>query len=495
MSIHPFKKKKLPVGTPAESNPLLKGIQLVSTEAEMLTLIGRDPFRDAEWRSRNKDLDLLRVYLQQVVIPNKPALRMGLAIHKVLKISLHQQNPEIQSNRTAYFTTANALANSSFLTGVHEATAVLGLTGTAKSFLINAALATIPQCIERKDLGGLERVVQINWLFIDLSSIASVEAFADRIVDEVDKVLGGAGTTRHDTFKGVRGAHAKMSAALRLLRTHYCGFLVVDEIQFDNFAIAAAAPLRSWTLRISNVGIGLILSGNPQAFKLQLPNRPKDDEVYSTQIMRRLFSTDRIRLDPAPSADDRDWTHFAKGIDRCRIFGNPHPFDKELHQFKFECTGGFPDFYVHLHIELEKILATNPSRAVDKDLIALAAKQSTKLTEMQPLISAFALRDSIALRLCADVDHEYYHELWSKESLPKEGSDVAGPVGIIAVPPSTADPAKTLAAQKQAVAKASKARKNKAGRKISAAAAAVRDDLAEKLSSLIQGKEPVKSKS
>jgi hypothetical protein len=492
MSIHPFKQGATSTETPSEFNPLEFGIQLVSTEAEMLKRIAQDPFRNAQWRSSNRDLDLFRVYLQQVVVPNKPALRIGLAIHKALKISLYQQNPEVHNVRLAYFSTGSTLANFASVTGVHEAISILGLTGTAKSFLIKAALASIPQRIKRVSLAGMDQVVQIVWLYVDLSGIASVEALADRIVEEIDAVLCGAGAVRDRTFKGVRGAHAKMTAALRLLKTHYCGLLILDEIQFENFAVAAAAPLRSWVLRIMNRGIGVVLSGNPLGFKLQLPNRPKDDDAYSTQIMRRMFSTDKIRLDPAPKADDPNWTDFTKGIDRCRLFGPPHPFDKTLHQLKFERTGGFPDFYVHLHVELEKILATDPSRAVDKDLIELAARQSTKIAEMQPLIAAFAQQDVIALSLCADGDHEYYERLWLEKAVIGKDPEPPGPVGIIAVPPSTADPAKTLAAQQKAVAIAAQRRKTKASKKMSGAAAAVREGLAEKLTALITGKVPDK---
>lgn len=490
MSIHPLKQKATSAETPVEPNPLTSGIKLVSTEAEMLKLIAQDPFRDARWTASNKDLDLFRVYLQQIVVPNKPALTIGLAIHKALKISLYQQNPEARSNRHAYFSTGDTLAKSASVIGVHEAISILGLTGTAKSFLIKAALASIPQRIERVRLAGMDLVVQIVWVYIDLSSIASVEAFADRIVDEIDSVLCGAGTIRDRTFKGVRGAHAKMTAALRLLKTHFCGLLILDEIQFENFAAAAAAPLRSWVLRILNCGIGVVLSGNPLGFKLQLPNRAKDEDVNSTQVMRRMFSTDKIRLDPAQNADDQAWTHFAKGIDRCRLFGPPHPFDKALNQIKFERTGGFPDFYVHLHVELEKILAKDPSRAVDADLIELAARQSSKLTAMQPLIAAFAQKDAIALRMCADGDHEYYESLWLGKPDPGGESQTVGPVGIIAVPPTTADPAKTLTAQQKAAANAAKRRKAKASKKMSGAAAAVRESLAEKLTALINGKAP-----
>jgi hypothetical protein len=164
MSIHPLKQKATSVETPVEPNPLTSGIQLVSTEAEMLKLIAQDPFRNVLWTASNRDLDLFRSYLQQVVVPNKPALTIGLAIHKALKISLYQQNPEARSNRHAYFSTGGTLAKSASVIGVHEAISILGLTGTAKSFLIKAALASIPQRLERVRLAGMDLVVQIVWV-------------------------------------------------------------------------------------------------------------------------------------------------------------------------------------------------------------------------------------------------------------------------------------------------------------------------------------------
>lgn len=486
MTIHSINKSKLLRENAGESNPLLSGLKLVSSETEMLKLIVRDPFRDHTWRSNNHDIDLFRLYLQQVVVPTKDVLHIGLSVHKALKISLYQQDPEKHSNRIKYFSPGSELVKSNFLTGIYVGISILGLTGTAKSHLIKAALATIPQYIERINMAGLKSVIQINWIYIDLS-VTSVEALAERIVDEIDFILRAGGKLRESTFNCVRGANAKMTAAIRLLKTHFCGLLILDEIQFGNFGAASAAPIRSWLLRIANLDIGLVLSGNPLGFNLQLPNKPTKEEVYSTQIMRRFCSTDKIRLDPAPSASDYNWMAFTKGIRRCRLNGPPHPLIENLEQLKFELTGGFPDFYVDLHVSLEEILSKNPNKTINKELICLAAKQSSKLEGMQPLITAFAHKDSIALRLCDDVDHNYYQKLWVHGH--GEGhAGTTGPVGVIAIPASKADPAKSLAEDKKAAERASKKRMNKATKKVSPEAAAVRDHLLDQLSSIIEGK-------
>lgn len=383
-----------------KSNPLLDGLNLVTTESEMFKLIARNPFRDTAWKNSNQDIDLFRFYMQQVVVPTRYALKVGVSIHKALKVSLHQQNPDIQENQRQYFLTGESLLKPEYYRGIHDGICIIGVTGVGKSHLLKASLATIPQVIERINLRGVDRVAQINWLYIDMSSIASVEALARRLVEEVDNVLKCNGKLLEITFKGLNSVTAKMQAAIRVLKTHYCGIVVFDEIQLANFAVATAAPIRDWMLRIANVGIGLVFSGNPLGFKLQIPKPKKNKrevQIYSTQLMRRLFSSEKIRLDPAPQFDDKDWLFFVKVINSCRLFGNSHEYYPELELLKCKLTGGFHDFYVELHYSIEKILAKDPKRKVDAGLINLAAKQSTKLIEMEPLIRAFSDLDSVVL--------------------------------------------------------------------------------------------------
>lgn len=70
---------------------------------------------------------------------------------------------------------------------------VLGLTGLGKTFLLVAALSTIPQTIERTGIPGMSSVIQITWIRIDMSSIASIEALAEQIIRAVDDALDAGG--------------------------------------------------------------------------------------------------------------------------------------------------------------------------------------------------------------------------------------------------------------------------------------------------------------
>ena len=351
-----------------------------------------------------------------------------------------------------------------------------------------------PQCIERYNIAGLKRVVQINWLYLDLTSIASLEAFASRLVDAVDCALKCNGKLFDSTFKGVRSASAMMTAAVRLLKTHFCGIVVIDEIQFGNFAVGSAAALREWMLKIANVGIGLVFSGNPMGFRLELPRSRNDkkqnnDKLYATQVMRRLFATNKIRLDPALSADDPEWVAFTTGIRRCRLYGLAgHPLDLELEELKFKLTAGFHDFYVELHCSLEKILVKNPTKLVDAKLIELAARKSTKITEMQPLILAIYHQDPITLRCCKDVDCDYYEELWKGVRQAQTSTAQVGPVGVVVMPPSTANPEKSLDQDKNLAEKKKATKQAKASKELNPAAAAVRDFHIDKLGEMISGK-------
>lgn len=479
------------------ANPFLEGIILANSEIELLPLIAYDPFRLSSWRSENQDIDLFKTYLKQVVVPTKALLKGGLAIHKMLKV-IHSQNYEAMRNSNReYFATGKNIVSSSIVRGVHEGIVIKGITGTGKSHLIKATLATIPQTVERLNIFGLNKIIQINWLYLDLTSSASVEALAHRIVEEIDNALRGNGELFASTFKGVRSAQAKMEAAIRLLKTYFCGIIVFDEIQESNFAIAGASNMREWILRIANVGIGIIFSGNPLGFKLQYPKKSKDKELnldqdkklFSTQLMRCLFSSEGFRIDPAPSVDDKDWQVFIKGINRCRLVGQAHPYNRELEVLKFSHTAGFEDFYVELHASIEQILAKSHNKTVDHELINKAANRSTKLQEMKPLISAFSQKNSIALRLCADVDHEYYQSLWINASpADKPSSKPTGPVGIVTTTLSTGDYEKSLAEDKLKAANRIARGSKKENKEINPHAAAVRNQILDGLTDIISGK-------
>lgn len=406
------------------TNPLLEGIAIATNEVEMLRLIAKNPFLDNKWLSQNQDIDLFRAYLSGVVVPTSSMLKIGLDIHRAFKTSAYQQNPLIQQNRIAYFSPSHSTSAYAITQTTHSGVVILGLTGLGKTFQLVAALSTIPQTIQRAGLPTMSSVIQITWIRIDMSSIASIEALAEQIIQAIDDALNANGKVYDDTLAGVRSASAKMERALRLLRTHYVVILAVDEIQANNFSRPGSEDLRFWFLRIANQKISLIFAGNPLGFELHPPKKETDGIRYATQQLRRLFASNRTRLDPAESICESDWKKLTRGLATCHLDGSRDSFNEELEEHKFQLTGGFPDFYVALHSELERMRITRPGCEIDKEMIDKAAKASSLIQSMQPLISAFAARDPIALRKCIDVDHDYYLQKWRQagKSAPNVGS-------------------------------------------------------------------------
>lgn len=406
------------------TNPLLEGIAIATNEVEMLRLIAKNPFLDNKWLSQNQDIDLFRAYLSGVVVPTSSMLKIGLDIHRALKTSAYQLNPLVKNNRIAYFSPSHSTSASVVTQTTHSGVVILGLTGVGKTFQLVAALSTIPQTIQRAGLPSMSSVIQITWIRIDMSSIASIEALAEQIIQAIDDALNANDKVYDDTLAGVRSASAKMERALRLLRTHYVLIMAVDEIQEENFSRPDSAVLRFWFIRIANQKISLIFSGNPLGFELHPPKKETDDIRYATQQLRRLFASNRTRLDPAESIYEPDWKNLRSALATCHLDGSRDSFDEELENHKLQLTGGFPDFYVALHSELERIRIVRPGCKIDKEIINQAAKASSLIQVMQPLISAFTTRDPIALRKCADVDHDYYLQKWrhTAESAPNVGS-------------------------------------------------------------------------
>lgn len=396
------------------NNLLLEGISVASNEVDLLRLLPKNPFLNKTWLSQHQDIDLFRAYLSSVVVPTSSVVKVGLDIHRAFKTSAYQLNPSKHTNHVDYFSPSYSTATIATTQTTHCGVVILGLTGLGKTYTLIAALSTIPQTIERTSLPGMSKVIQITWIRIDMSGIASIEALAEQIIRAIDDALAASGKVYDENLAGVRGASAKMERALRLLRTHYVTILAVDEIQADNFSRPNSVNLRFWFLRISNQKIALIFSGNPLGFELHPPKKNTDEIRYATQQLRRLFASNRTRLDPAESLGDPDWKKFIRALATCHLDGSHNSFNEGLEKLKLQLTGGFPDFYAALHWELEKLRLDHPNLIVDQQLIHKAATASSLIQVMQPLITAFAMQDPIALRRCVDVDHEYYLQKWRR---------------------------------------------------------------------------------
>jgi hypothetical protein len=419
-------------------------------------------------------------------------LKICLDIHRAFKTSVYQLNPLIQQNRIAYFSPSHSTSTSVVTQTTHSGVVILGLTGLGKTFQLVAALSTIPQTIERAGLPGMSSVTQITWIRIDMSSIASIEALAEQIIQAIDDALNANGKVYDDILAGVRSASTKMERAMRLLRTHYVSILAVDEIQANNFSRPDSANLRFWFLRIANQKISLIFSGNPLGFELHPPKKETDDIRYATQQLRRLFASNRTRLDPAESIYEPDWKNLRSALATCHLDGSRDSFDEELENHKLQLTGGFPDFYVALHSELERIRMARPGCKIDKEMINQAAKASSLIQVMQPLISAFTMRDPIALRKCTDVDHDYYLQKWRQaaKSAPNVGSKhTATPPAPSADAPEP-DPTKLIEDDRKKLEKM----RNKQRAKANAPASPIKNDVLgyhlDQLNTLITGSSP-----
>lgn len=476
------------------ANPLLEGIVLASNELELLPLIARNPFLNKKWLAENQDIDLFRTYLSHVIAPSSQVFKIGLDVHKALKISAYQLNPAVHKNHISYFSNAYLTGSIAANHTTHCGVVILGLTGLGKTHLLIAALSTIPQTIRRKDIPGMDEVTQITWIRIDMTSIASIDALAEQIIQAIDDALGAKGKVFEDTLAGVRSASAKMERALRLMRTHYVSILAVDEIQANNFSKPGSSAIRDWFLRIANQKIALVFSGNPLGFELQPQKSESDEGKLATQQLRRLFATNRTRLDPAESVDDPDWQRFIRTLATCHLDGSRDTYNNELEQLKLLLTGGFQDFYVGLHCELEKLRNMSPTRIVDEEMIKQAANESSLIQVMQPLITAFASRDCIALRRCVDVDHNFYMQKWrpsvSAENCAHSENPDPARSSHSAHNPSEPDPLKAIAADRKKIENTGATKRAKANQPASSIKTEVLKSHLDQVRTLIAGSSP-----
>lgn len=424
-----------PVESEKQANQLLKGIMLCRTQQEMFKELAYNPFMDRKWVQDNQDLDLFPAYVKQVVAPTKSSIRVGLEVHRALRLSAHQHDPGNKQNQRSYNEPESVPGLASLQKIAHIGFLLDGITGVGKTHTLLSCLNTIPRYVMRRNFPGLKEICQINYLLIDMSAVPSLHAFAEEGVMQIDAISGGNGALFDATMRGANRAQAKLARLRRLMKTHFVSLLILDEVHAENFAQGGADPLLYELLLISNMGIAVIPSGNPLAFQLRESKQSKSkndvsrDAKIVAQILRRLFATNEIRLDPFSSPKDADFQILSKTFARVHLGGACDEWNENLEVLKFNLTGGIQDCYVELHIQLERLRNQDPRRSVDEAMIREAAGMSTKLKKMSGLISAFREKDLLQLRQFKDVDHDYYHAKWKIESASdsNDKSDTSDP--------------------------------------------------------------------
>lgn len=407
--LHVVASRKLDNDT--SCNPLLRGIPNPVTDEELIRLVAHDPFRDPNWVDRKASLRRLPDILQSVFVPTPGSLRLARTLFDVLHNGYDRRDPRNPGVWANFYQATDGITYGEASPTFTDAVAIAGITGLGKSHQVSRVLSVIPQTIHHDKLGEhLTGITQIVWIYMDMNTATGLEALLLELLEKIDDLLGTQEYRRQHS--GVRvNIDRLINTLIRALKTHFCGMLVLDEVQRLNFGLKQASErVRNLMLKLLNAGIPVVLVGNPQGLQFN------EKQGVSAQLIRRLKANGRVRLDPADSPMDEEWQILVRGLWRCQILSERSSLTAEHFSLLYRLTGGFPKCLSHLLAYSQQRAIATGEKLLTLELIEQAARSSPMLNEMRLLIDAFVTRDALGLRAFSDVDMDYYRRRWGTEN-------------------------------------------------------------------------------
>jgi hypothetical protein len=174
-------------------------------------------------------------------VPTEIAVKIAYTMQRMLLKGYIYRNPYLSDNKR--FINKLAKNPESMLASLSKrsrkpvsATILKGITNLGKTHIYSRFLDILPaQVIEHdtNEKAGWAYQKQLNWLIVDMSHDGSRSGLLDNLFSAIDCVLK---TTYFNDYFGKRiSISSKASQAVVALTTHYCGMVVIEELQKRNF--------------------------------------------------------------------------------------------------------------------------------------------------------------------------------------------------------------------------------------------------------------------
>jgi hypothetical protein len=364
-----------------QENPLTEHLPPYMDPAQLAAALRNEPLRQpgfnlASGFERRIELELR----DQHYWPTSVLQEVADSIQIMVRHGLNRRNPlnkveQVRINTLAFDKNVDPESNQSLRCEV-SGSVVSGITGVGKSATIRRMLSVMgPQVVvhTRSEVAGWSRLVQVTYLFIDFPAQPTRGGLYAAILGELDRLLG---TSYVNELRRQRDLEAKSALVTRLLSIHRVGLLVVDENQQSTLDAATWGDVFvNYFIRLMNIGIPVLLSGNPMAFT---------NLAASAQLARRFAKAGWYDLGPAQSADVAWWSsEYVPGAMRFSVFKEVPQVD-EVCDATFGGCAGVPAFFMEWWVEAQaRVLKRNPAsnRLTIADII-----DASKSPRIKPLL-------------------------------------------------------------------------------------------------------------
>ncbi|GJH22657.1 ATP-binding protein [Caballeronia novacaledonica] len=343
-------------------------------------------------------------------VPTPTALDVARRIQQLLRSGYIERHPGVASCRKRMHEIAALpgalMCDLPWFATNAKGMAIRGITGVGKSATWTRTLSLFPQVVDHgpNENARWLRAKQLVYVVAQMSADTSRAGFLANILKSVDRALN---TNYHDNYivRNRPSIEKLMVIVAAVLSDHYCGVLIIEEIQERNFA---ASPERKnillFFLRLLNFGIPVVLVGNPLGFS--------DFDEFAQDI-RRLYKAGAIDLWPASNIDDIEWNEFfIPGKIQFNVVNAGFELTPELKSVFFQCSAGVHGYFEDLWRITQAHMIRRKERKVTAQRV-LMAYQSDDMKEQRPVIRALYRRDLQAMSNFKDIPTEHFAAHWS----------------------------------------------------------------------------------
>jgi len=180
---------------------------------------------------------------------------------------------------------------------------------------------------------------QVSWLRMECPHDESPRGLCTTFFEKMDEILG---TNYNFEFGGTRSTtNIMIPKVTQLVRQHYLGLLVIDEIQnLFNTHTNASKELRDFIVRIINdlrVPVLMVGTGETAEFLSE-----------SFRVSRR--ATGMLQPNWGRLVEhEREWTYFTDAVWKYRYVEKESELTPEMRHLLFDLTQGIPDLVVKLY--------------------------------------------------------------------------------------------------------------------------------------------------
>lgn len=333
------------IGMPEwNNNPFISALGAYRTDDELYRALYYNPYagRDfAQTGNHLRDAQIDKLVAEAYVVTTKD-LMLASAVQRMLWTGLDRRPPVAPATwqDLAKFSEAAKAGVSIDAIPWRASWADAGneseITGMGKTHRLRRILALWHQAIAHRRVPGMpwEEYHQVVWLYLDMTFNGSLSGLLLHMLNEVDRALDNKTKYAIEYPKRARNVQQLQVWVIDVLKRHFCGLIVLDELQAISLLKGVDPELvGNFFLRLLNQGIPTIAMGNPFAFAHYRTN---------AQIWDRFTAVALPSLRPGGYDDEEARDKFVPGLWTMQVMPTVSKASEGVKQAIFECSAWHP---------------------------------------------------------------------------------------------------------------------------------------------------------